>query len=54
MLELQSQGSLEGFSMANGFLFRALVYLGFGYHQGAGATELIVIFNPDDASFLGC
>ena len=48
MMEQESQFFLEGSSLANGFLFWVLVYLGFGYHQGSGATELIPVLNPDD------
>ena len=48
MVELQSQGSLDFASFSNRFPFRVLVYLGFGYHQGSGTTDLIFILNADD------
>ena len=53
MMELQNQGSLEGSSLANGFLFRVLVYLGFGDDEGPGTTELISILDADNGMFLG-
>ena len=54
MVELQSQGSLEGFSLSNGFLFWVLVYLGFGYHQGPCTTEFIPVLNSDDRFGIPC
>ena len=48
VMELQSQGSLQRSSLANGFLFRVLVHSGFGDDEGSGTTEFISIVNPDD------
>ena len=52
MVELQCQCSLEGSSLANGFLFRVLVQASFGHHQGSGTTEFILVADTDDGCFL--
>ena len=48
MMEVQSQGSLEGFSLANAFVLWVLVHSGFGDHKGSGTAEFIVILDADD------
>ena len=53
MMEVQSQGSLEGFSFSNGFPFWVRVHSGFGDHKGSGTAEFIVILDADDRVFLG-
>ena len=54
ILEVPSEGSLQGPSLSNGFQFRVLVHASFGDHEGSGATELIVVLDADDGGFLGC
>ena len=48
MMEVPSQGSLEGFSLANAFVLWVLVHSGFGDHKGSGTAEFIFIVNSDD------
>ena len=54
ILEVPSEGSLQGPSLSNGFQFRVLVHASFGDHEGSGTTELIVVLDADDGLFVGC
>jgi len=53
VMEVPSEMSLELSSLANGIVFRVLVKPGFGDHEGSGTAEFIVVFDLDDASFVG-
>ena len=48
VMEVPSETSLEGFSLANAVVFWVLVYFGFGDDEGFGTTEFISIVNSDD------
>ena len=49
ILEVPSETSLQrSLPPLNGCQFRVLVHASFGDHEGSGATELIVVGNPDD------
>ena len=54
ILEVPSEGSLQGPSLSNGFQFRVLVHASFGDHEGSGTTELIIILDADDGLFVSC
>ena len=54
ILEVPSEGSLQGPSLSNGFQFRVLVHASFGDHESSSTTELIIILDADDRLFVGC
>ena len=47
-MQVPSEGSLEGCSLANAFEFRVLVHASFGDDEGSSTTEFISIVNSDD------
>ena len=53
ILEVPSEGSLQGPSLPNGFQFGVLVRVSFGNHEGSGTTEFVIILDADDRFFLG-
>ena len=54
ILEVQSEGSLQGPSLPNGFQLGVLVHASFGDHEGSGTTEFVIILDADDRFFLHC
>ena len=54
ILEVPSEGSLQGPSLADDGVFRVLVHASFGDHEGSGTTELVIILDADDRFFLHC
>ena len=54
ILEVPSEGSLQGPSFADAVVVRVLVHASFGDHKGSGTTEFIIILNADDRPFVGC
>ena len=52
ILEVPSEGSLQGPSLADDVVFRVLVHASFGDHKGSGTTEFIIILDADDRVFL--
>ena len=48
ILEVPSEGSLQGSSLADDGVFRVLVHASFGDHEGSGTTEFVIILDADD------
>ena len=54
ILEVPSEGSLQGPSFADAIVVRVLVHASFGDHEGSGTTEFVIILDADDRFFLHC
>ena len=48
LMQIPSQGSLQGSSLSNGAVVRVLVHASFGDDEGSSTTEFISIVNSDD------
>ena len=53
VMEQESHFFLQFSSFADAVVFRVLVHLGFGGDEGSGTTEVILVLDLDDGTFLG-